>query len=317
MKKKMKLVTICACAIMFVTLIATSGLGTRSALAEVANQSAESLITTTSNGKTISAFSTDTILLPAKHTLKIGEVMEWNPKPDDGSWEYYTKYLEHIPGSKPTQFKAKAAGTTVLRYIADNKTHSIEVTIAGTAEQIGVKGLPESLNVALGDQFQLNPTPADGVWQYVPGEIEHIENSSPTAFKATKLGKTTLAYITKDGLRCHIDINVVEKKDNSSSSSSSSSEVTSSNSSSTTSSNSSSSKATDVSNLPATYKMKLGESVTWNPEPNNGKWEYNAEYLEYIVGSSPATFKAIKEGSFAVKYEYNGLKYTINVTITK
>lgn len=335
MKRSMKLVTITLCAFLIITFIATSELGTNKALADVAHQSGENMVTTTSDGKTYSAPQTELIYLPVKHTLKIGEIMEWNPRPEDGSWEYYTKFLEHVPGSKPTQFKAKAAGTTTLRYVTPTKTHTIEVTIAGTAQQIGITGLPENFSVGTNEVFAFDPVPSDGVWEFLPGTLEHIDGSSPTAFKALKVGPTTLAYITKEGMRCHIEIDVkdhpvlaakpaeaVEVSSQAATSSQaaaqqSSSQATSSSSSSSTTSVKSA-EGTKVADLPKTYKMKVGETVTWNPIPNDGSWTYNSEYLTYISGSNPASFKAVKEGTFVVKYKISsGEEYSINVTVTK
>ena len=346
MKKRMKLVTICVCMVLLVVAIATSELGNGSALADVSNQGADTLVTTTADGKTTAAAPIEVIYLPTKHTLKIGEIMEWNPNPDNGSWEYFTKYLEHIPGSKPTQFRAKAAGTTTLKYMSEGYSHTIDVTIVGTAEQIGVKGLPDTYIVGIGGQVQFDPSPTDGVWEYVPDMLQHIEGSVPTAFKAVSLGETTLAYITKEGLRCHIDITITEKppttesskpaesssstqssssgsstssgSSSSSKSSSSSSSSSSTSSSSTSSAKPSSTSGTKVTDLPSTYKMKVGDSVTWNPVPRDGSWTYNAEYFEYVAGSNPASFKAVKEGTFVVKYKLtNGTEYSINVTVTK
>lgn len=70
-----------------------------------------------------------------------------------------------------------------------------------------------------------------------------------------------------------------------------------------------------ITGLPATYSMYTGGSVTWQPNPSGGTWEYDNTFFSATF-NSPATFTALKVGTSSITYKVNGQAQSITVTIS-
>ena len=73
----------------------------------------------------------------------------------------------------------------------------------------------------------------------------------------------------------------------------------------------------EITNLTSEYTMYTGARVTWSPQPPDGEWTWDEDYLSASFDGSTVTFKALKEGVTYAVYEANGLTHTIKVTILK
>lgn len=76
-----------------------------------------------------------------------------------------------------------------------------------------------------------------------------------------------------------------------------------------------------ISGMLESYELTLGEILTLNPTPSNGKWEYDTDYLSLVEGDSTLNsgiqLKAVKQGSTKVLYiTESGEETTVLVTIT-
>lgn len=72
--------------------------------------------------------------------------------------------------------------------------------------------------------------------------------------------------------------------------------------------------APQITGLPKTYAMYTGNSVTWNPQPSGGTWEWDEEFFSAAF-NSPATFTALKSGSSSISYTVNDTSHFISVTV--
>lgn len=68
--------------------------------------------------------------------------------------------------------------------------------------------------------------------------------------------------------------------------------------------------------LPDTFEMFTGESVTWDPNPDGGTWEWDSSFFSAEF-NSPATFTALKPGTSVISYTVNGVTHNVSVTIKK
>jgi len=73
----------------------------------------------------------------------------------------------------------------------------------------------------------------------------------------------------------------------------------------------------EITNLTSEYTMYTGARVTWSPQPPDGEWTWDEDYLSASFDGSTVTFTALKEGVTDAVYEANGLTHTIKVTILK
>lgn len=70
-----------------------------------------------------------------------------------------------------------------------------------------------------------------------------------------------------------------------------------------------------IANLPATYSMDIGESISWTPTPAGGSWSYDKNYLEMTLNGGTCTFRALKEGKTTAAYTVNKVTHTVTITI--
>ena len=69
-----------------------------------------------------------------------------------------------------------------------------------------------------------------------------------------------------------------------------------------------------ITGLQASFSMNLGESITWDPKPDGGTWEWDREFFSASF-NSPATFTALKAGSSTITYSVGGGSQSVTVTI--
>jgi uncharacterized repeat protein (TIGR02543 family) len=72
-----------------------------------------------------------------------------------------------------------------------------------------------------------------------------------------------------------------------------------------------------ITNLTAAYTMYTGARVTWSPQPPNGGWTWDDDYLSASLDGGKVTFTALAEGVTNAVYKANGVTLTVKVTILK
>ena len=66
--------------------------------------------------------------------------------------------------------------------------------------------------------------------------------------------------------------------------------------------------------LPESYTMTVGSSVSWNPLPSGGDWSWDESFFSATF-NSPATFTALKSGTTTITYTFSQAAHQIIVTI--
>ena len=70
----------------------------------------------------------------------------------------------------------------------------------------------------------------------------------------------------------------------------------------------------EITGLQASFSMNLGDSITWDPKPDGGTWEWDPGFFSASF-NSPATFTALKAGSSTITYLVGGGSQSVTVTI--
>jgi len=73
--------------------------------------------------------------------------------------------------------------------------------------------------------------------------------------------------------------------------------------------------ALPITGLPNPYTMGLGSSVTWDPQPSGGTWDWDEEFFSATF-SSTATFTALRTGTSTISYTVHGTAHVISVTVS-
>lgn len=69
-----------------------------------------------------------------------------------------------------------------------------------------------------------------------------------------------------------------------------------------------------ITGLPSSFEMYVGESVTWDPKPEDGTWNWDSGFFSAAF-NSPATFAALRPGTSVITYTVNGVAHSVAVTV--
>lgn len=69
-----------------------------------------------------------------------------------------------------------------------------------------------------------------------------------------------------------------------------------------------------ITRLPDMHTMGTGDSITWEPRPAGGTWEYDETFFSATF-NSPATFTALKAGTSTITYRAAKMSASVTVTV--
>ncbi len=72
-----------------------------------------------------------------------------------------------------------------------------------------------------------------------------------------------------------------------------------------------------ISGLPGSLSLTVGEQTTLKPQPAGGSWEYDQSILEITAGQDSYTVKALKPGETTITYSAEGVQSSLKVTVTE
>ena len=72
-----------------------------------------------------------------------------------------------------------------------------------------------------------------------------------------------------------------------------------------------------ISGLPGSLSLTVGEQTTLKPQPAGGSWEYDQSVLEITAGQDSYTVKALKPGETTITYSAEGVQSSLKVTVTE
>ncbi|WP_281693817.1 leucine-rich repeat protein [Holdemania filiformis] len=72
-----------------------------------------------------------------------------------------------------------------------------------------------------------------------------------------------------------------------------------------------------ISGLPGSLSLTVGEQTTLKPQPAGGSWEYDQSVLEITAGQESYTVKALKPGETTITYSAEGVQSSLKVTVTE
>ena len=72
-----------------------------------------------------------------------------------------------------------------------------------------------------------------------------------------------------------------------------------------------------ISGLPGSLSLTVGEQTTLKPQPAGGSWEYDQSVLEITAGQDTYTVKALKPGETTITYSAEGVQSSLKVTVTE
>ncbi len=72
-----------------------------------------------------------------------------------------------------------------------------------------------------------------------------------------------------------------------------------------------------ISGLPGSLSLTVGEQTTLKPQPAGGSWEYDQSVLEIAMGQDSYTVKAMKPGATTITYTAKGVQSSLKVTVTE
>ena len=72
-----------------------------------------------------------------------------------------------------------------------------------------------------------------------------------------------------------------------------------------------------ISGLPGSLSLTVGEQTTLKPQPAGGSWEYDQSVLEITAGQDSYTVKALKPGETTIIYSAEGVQSSLKVTVTE
>ncbi|MCD2491212.1 leucine-rich repeat domain-containing protein [Lacrimispora sp. NSJ-141] len=230
--------------------------------------------------------------LPENYTLLVGQSVSWTPAPAGGSWSYDPNLLSMTQHGDTYTFKALKEGKATAAYTVDGVLRTVTITVNAIpqTEKSEVTGLPQSYAMLVGQSVSWTPAPAGGSWSYDPDLLSMTQHGDTYTFKALKEGKATAAY-TVDGVPCTVTITI----------------------------NSSAipqTEKSEITGLPQSYAMLVGQSVSWTPAPAGGSWSYDPDLLSMTRHGDTYTFKALKEGKATAAYTVDGVPCTVTITIS-
>ena len=72
-----------------------------------------------------------------------------------------------------------------------------------------------------------------------------------------------------------------------------------------------------ISGLPGSLSLTVGEQTTLKPQPTGGSWEYDQSVLEITAGQDSYTVKGLKPGEMTITYSAEGVQSSLKVTVTE
>ena len=72
-----------------------------------------------------------------------------------------------------------------------------------------------------------------------------------------------------------------------------------------------------ISGLPGSLSLTVGEQTTLKPQPAGGSWEDDQSILEITAGQDSYTVKAVNPGDTALPYSAEGVQSSLKVTVTE
>ena len=72
-----------------------------------------------------------------------------------------------------------------------------------------------------------------------------------------------------------------------------------------------------ISGLPGSLSLTVGEQTTLKPQPAGGSWEYDQSVLEITAGQDSYTVKALKPVETTITYSAEGVQSSLKVTVTE
>lgn len=70
-----------------------------------------------------------------------------------------------------------------------------------------------------------------------------------------------------------------------------------------------------ITGLPDSHTLQVGQSVSWTPAPAGGAWSYDKALLSMTENGDTYTFKALKTGMVTATYTFDGVPFTVTITI--
>lgn len=157
-------------------------------------------------------------------------------------------------------------------------TSNVRYTVNGVAQNIAVtiiSNLPDTHTMTTAQTFTLSPTPAGGQWGYDTAFFDF----NGSVFSPKKAGNTAITY-TVNGVTQSIAVTVNQA----------------------------------ITGLPASAVLIDGDSISYNPQPEGGSWNYDNAYFDFVEGSG--TFTSKKAGTTSIAYTTSeGVVHNIAVTI--